>query len=380
MSRIVVIAGGGTAGHVFPALAVADALVARDASIEPVFIGVADRLEARLVPEAGYRLKLISAASIPRQITPKLLRVPQQVRRGVHEANRWVKELDPVAAVTFGGYVSFPVNRALARNNVPFVIHEQNSIFGVTNKLASRAAAKVAVSFPGSVTQLRRRDTVVFTGNPVRRSLLTTTLDDPTVKAHAYAQFGLDPHTPTLFVFGGSQGAARINRAVLDAYPRWAGKNLQILHATGERDFAAIDEAWGAVRRPDGPGVTVVPFINDMASAYAITDLAVCRAGATSMAELTACGIPAVLVPYPHATADHQTKNAEALARTGGARMIADDKLTGVSLDAAIEVMADTTQMQKMRQAAAVFGRRDAADRVAQLVDEIARKPGSDVT
>lgn len=285
-----------------------------------------------------------------------------------------MKDLAPVAAVTFGGYVSFPVNRALVRNKVPFVIHEQNSIFGVTNKLASRAAAKVAVSFPGAVTQLRRRDTTVFTGNPVRRALLDAALDDATVRARAYEQFGLQPHTPTLFVFGGSQGAARINRAVLDAYPRWAGKNLQILHATGERDFAAINEAWGAVTQPDGPQVTVVPFINDMASAYAITDLAVCRAGATSIAELTACGIPAILVPYPHATADHQTKNAEALVRAGGARMIADDKLTGVSLDAAVNVLSDPTQMHMMRQTAAVFGRRDAADRVAALVDEIAIK------
>lgn len=373
MSRIVVFAGGGTAGHVFPALAVADALVREDPSIEPVFVGVADRLEARLVPEAGYRLELISAVAIPRRITPELARVPFGVRRGIADAHAVIKALAPLAGVTFGGYVSFPVNWALARNKIPFVIHEQNSVFGVTNKLSSRAAAKVAVSFPGAATQLRRRDTIVFTGNPVRHTLFEAPLTDQAFKASSYAQFGLSPQIPTLFVFGGSQGAHRINRALLDAYPRWAGRHMQILHATGERDFAAINDAWQSVRQPDGPPVTVVPFIRDMAAAYAIADLAVCRAGATSMAELTACAVPAILVPYPHATADHQTKNAQALVRTGGALMIDDNQLTGVSLDEAVsQVLPERARTDMMRKAAQVFGRRDAAVRVAQLVRSIA--------
>lgn len=373
MSRIVVFAGGGTAGHVFPALAVADALVRQDPTIEPVFVGVADRLEARLVPDAGYRLHVVSAASIPRRFSVELARVPQRVRRGIAETSALVKDLRPIAGVTFGGYVSFPVNRALARHRVPFVIHEQNSVFGVTNKLSSRAAAKVAVSFPGSVTQLRRRDTVVFTGNPVRQSLLEAPIADRAFREAAYAQFGLQPHVPTLFVFGGSQGATRINRALLDAYPRWTGRHLQILHATGERDFTPISEAWEAVKLPDGPQVTVVSFIADMAAAYAIADLVVCRAGATSMAEITACAVPAILVPYPHATADHQTHNAAALVRTGGATMIADAQLTGVSLDDAVtHIVSDALVQQHMRKAAEVFSRRDAAERVARLVREIA--------
>jgi len=373
MSRIVVFAGGGTAGHVFPALAVADALVSQDPTIEPVFVGVADRLEARLVPEAGYQLHVVPAAAVPRKLSRELVRVPQKVRRGIIETSALVKKLAPVAGMTFGGYVAFPVNRALARNNVPFVIHEQNSVFGITNKLSSRAAAKVAVSFPGSATQLRRRDTIVFTGNPVRQTLLDAPIADEEFRTAAYALFGLQAHVPTLFVFGGSQGATRINRALLDAYPRWVGRHLQILHATGQRDFAAISEAWEAVKLPGGPHVTVVPFITDMASAYAIADLVVCRAGATSMAELTACAVPAILVPYPHATADHQTHNAAALVRTGGAEMIVDAQLTGVSLDDAVtRIITDSVAQQSMRKAARVFSRRDAAQRVAQLVREIA--------
>jgi len=373
MSRIVVFAGGGTAGHVFPALAVADALVSQDPTIEPVFVGVADRLETRLVPDAGYRLHVVSAAAVPRRLTLDLARVPQRVRRGIIETSALIKDLAPVAGVTFGGYVSFPVNRALARNNVPFVIHEQNSIFGVTNKLSSRAASKVAVSFPGSATQLRRRNTIVFTGNPVRQALLDALITDEAFRTAAYAQFGLSPKVPTVLVFGGSQGATRINRAVLDAYLRWSGRHVQILHATGERDFAAISDAWDAVRQPDGPQVTVVPFITDMAAAYAIADLAVCRAGATSMAELTACGVPAILVPYPHATADHQTHNAAALVRTGGAVAITDAQLTGVSLDEAVTgILGDAATTANMRKAAQVFSRRDAAQRVARLVQAIA--------
>lgn len=373
MSRTVVFAGGGTAGHVFPALAVADALVCQDPTIEPVFVGVAGRLEARLVPDAGYRLFVVSAASLPRRFTTQWARVPLQVWRGISETSAVIKELAPVAGVTFGGYVSYPVNRALTRSNVPFVIHEQNSIFGITNKFSSRLAAKVAVSFPGSATQLRRRDTIVYTGNPVRQQLLDAPITDPAFQAAAYNQFGLEADVPTLFVFGGSQGATRINRAVLDAYPRWVGRTLQILHATGDRDFAAISDAWEAVKQPDGPGVTVVPFIADMASAYAIADLVVGRAGATSMAEITACAIPAILVPYPHATADHQKYNAQALVRTGGAMMIADAQLTGVSLDEAVtNVFTDAAVQQHMRKAAEVFSRKDAAQRVARLVREIA--------
>jgi UDP-N-acetylglucosamine--N-acetylmuramyl-(pentapeptide) pyrophosphoryl-undecaprenol N-acetylglucosamine transferase len=372
VTRTILIAGGGTAGHVFPALAVARELSARGGGVEVVFVGVADRLEARLVPEAGFELQTIAAVAIPRRPSPALLRVPGSLRAGVRQCRALITERRAVAAVTFGGYVSFPLDRAAFREQLPLVIHEQNSVPGLTNRVAARWSDRVAVTFPGSVARFRHQERCVVTGNPVRSDVIQ--LDRTARRDAALASLGLAADRRTVLVFGGSQGARSINEALIAAHGGWGQRKLQLLHATGGAGYTAAARAWEQARtdHPDGPPVKLVEFIDDMASAYAAADVVVCRAGATSIAELTVLGLPSVLIPYPYATADHQRENAQALARAGGAAVIEDEDLTGERLVATLApLLDDPAAYDAMAQGARAFGRPDAAAAVARLVLEL---------
>ena len=368
MTRSVLVAGGGTAGHVFPAITVAREVTARAPDVEPVFVGVRDRLEARLVPEAGFPLHLIEATAVPRGFSPELARLPGSVRAGVRSCVALARETSAVGAITFGGYVSFPLDRAAAKLDLPLVVHEQNSVPGLANRVAGRWADRVAVTFPGSSHRFPHPERCVVTGNPVREDVLA--LDRPTMRAAARERLGLAPDRPTLLVFGGSQGAQSINRAVVAAHPRWSSQDLQVLHAAGARDYPASARGWEVARtKVAGPHVKLMDFIEVMSDAYAAADVVVCRAGATSIAELTVLGIPAVLVPYPNATADHQTHNARALERAGGAVVIPDDELDGPALVAAAEpLLLDVERHAAVSRASRAFGRPDAARNVARLL------------
>jgi UDP-N-acetylglucosamine--N-acetylmuramyl-(pentapeptide) pyrophosphoryl-undecaprenol N-acetylglucosamine transferase len=241
---------------------------------------------------------------------------------------------------------------------------------GLANRVGARWADRVAVTFPGSAGRFRHPERCAVTGDPVRQEILE--LDRDARRVAAREHLGLRPDRPTLLVFGGSQGARTLNRAVTEAHPRWGTDDLQILHAAGRSLHAEAVEAWEPVRaaRP-GLHVEVVDFIDDMAGAYAAADVVVCRAGATSIAELSALGLPAVLVPYPHATGDHQTANARAIEHAGGAVVIEDAELDGASLQAAVEpLLTDPQRHAETASASRAFGRPDAAANVARLVLE----------
>jgi UDP-N-acetylglucosamine--N-acetylmuramyl-(pentapeptide) pyrophosphoryl-undecaprenol N-acetylglucosamine transferase len=365
----VLVAGGGTAGHVFPALAVATELV-RLADVEPVFIGVSDRLEARLVPEAGFRLHTVDAVSVPRKLSPALLRLPMAVRRAVAQCEAIAEAEGAKAAVTFGGYVSFPTSWAAHRRGLPLVLHEQNAVPGMANRVAARWADRVAVSFPGSADRFRQKERCAVTGNPVRDEMLT--LDRVARRPAARERFGLDQDRPTLLVFGGSQGARTLNEAVTGTYTRWGDTDVQILHAAGRALYDEAAAAWEAEQaKGAGPTVRLLDFIDDMGDAYAAADVVVCRSGATSIAELTALGIPSVLVPYPHATGDHQRLNAEALHNTGGAVSVPNEEMDADRLLAEVRpLLTDPEHHARVVAAARAFGRPDAAANVARLVLE----------
>jgi UDP-N-acetylglucosamine--N-acetylmuramyl-(pentapeptide) pyrophosphoryl-undecaprenol N-acetylglucosamine transferase len=365
----VLVAGGGTAGHVFPALAVARELV-RLADVEPVFVGVSDRLEARLVPEAGFRLHTVDAVSVPRKLSPALVKLPLAVKKAVTQCEVIADETGARAAVTFGGYVSFPTSWAAHRMGLPLVLHEQNAVPGMANRVAARWADRIAVSFPGSADRFRHKERCAVTGNPVRDEMLT--LDREARRPAARERFGLDQDRPTLLVFGGSQGARTLNQAIIASYPRWGDTDVQILHAAGRGLYDEAARAWEEVRAAaDGPKVRLLDFIDDMGDAYAAADVVVCRSGATSIAELTALGIPSVLVPYPHATGDHQRLNAEALHNTGGAVSVPNEELDADRLLAEVRpLLTDPERHARVVAAARAFGRPDAATNVARLVLE----------
>jgi UDP-N-acetylglucosamine--N-acetylmuramyl-(pentapeptide) pyrophosphoryl-undecaprenol N-acetylglucosamine transferase len=364
------LAGGGTGGHVFPSLAVAAALrrAAPDLRIE--FVGTATGLEATLVPAAGWTLHTIEAAPLARKLSVSTLRLPLVLLRAVKQAGSLLSERSVVGAVVFGGYVSVPLALAARKAGIPLVVHEQNAVPGLANRLAGRWAAAVALTHEGSGFGRARP---VVTGNPVRPGLDAAAA--ATSRQEAIAHFGLEPTRRTLLVFGGSQGARRINRAAIESVRAWSQPHkIQILHAAGRRDFAEINAAWDAALASAGeqaPLVRCVDFIERMELAYAAADAVVCRAGASTLAELTVLGLPSVLVPYPHATADHQTANAASLAAAGGAAVVADDQLDSVRLVAEAQpLLLDDDRRQAMATAAAGCGRPDAADHVAALLLE----------
>ncbi|MEX0869507.1 MAG: undecaprenyldiphospho-muramoylpentapeptide beta-N-acetylglucosaminyltransferase [Nitriliruptoraceae bacterium] len=368
MTRSVLFAAGGTAGHVFPALAVARALTELDGDLEPVFIGSRDRIEATLVADAGFRFHAINVVSVPRRLSPRLVTLPYAVRRAVREAMDLTRQERAVGSAVFGGAVAFPIARAAWKLQLPLVVHEQNAVPGLANRAAARWSDRVAVTFPSSARFFRHPERCAVTGNPVRDEILA--LDRDAEREAARARLGLRPDRPTVFVFGGSQGARTINQAIVAANDLWGDDIVQILHATGRATFESTATMWARVREAHrGPYAAVVDFIESMADAYAAADVVVCRAGATSIAELTALGVPAVLVPYPHATANHQAENARALARVGGAVVIEDKRLDGASLVAAVRpLLRDADARAAMARSSRAFGRRDAAANVARVI------------
>lgn len=373
MTVTVLFAAGGTAGHIVPAIAVADELTSAGLGIDPVFVGVEGRLEDRLVPAAGYPLHHVPAVPFVRRPSPRLLRMPSAMMRAEARAVDVARGTDAVAVVAFGGYVSFPAARAARRLGLPLVLHEQNSVPGLSNRIAARWADRVAVSFAGTVERMRRPERCVVTGSPVAQHLHG--LDRPTRRPQACARLDLDADLPTVLVFGGSQGARSINSAVVEAFARWRELGVQLVHVTGAAGFEPTLEAWRAAAAGAPPG-SVVEYLDDMADAYAVADLVVCRAGATSVAELAAVGLPAVLVPYPSAAGDHQLHNARALERIGAAVVLRDAELSRGRLpDLVAELIVDRPRLARMGAAARAWSRPEAARAIARvLVDVLDRE------
>jgi len=361
----ILLTGGGTAGHINPALATAEALAELRPDIDVEFVGTADRLEARLVPEAGWPFHAVRSAPLRGGAQVAKLKVPFTVTSAAWTVRRLLKERDAIAACIFGGYTSGPLALGARLAGVPLVIHEQNAVPGLANRLAARWAHSVGVTVEAGRPHFAKVSEVAVTGNPVRGSVAAAARDAD--RAAARTAFGLDPDLPTLLVFGGSLGARRLNDAVLQAAGAWpAPDQVQILHAAGHADYARVSEAWAQISNVRG---VCVEYLERMDLAYAAADLALCRAGASTLAELTLVGLPALLVPYPHAVADEQTANAKVLAEEGAAALIADHELDGQRLVAlAAPLLADVTRLETMGAAASALSREDAAQRVARLV------------
>ena len=356
----VLIAGGGTAGHVFPAVALAQEL--SDRGVACTFVGASGGLESTLVPEAGFPLIGLDVIGFPRRPSRDLIRAPLALWRAYRRCRDLVT--GHAAVVGVGGYASAPAVLAAQRARIPVVLHEQNAVPGLANRLLSRRASAVALSFPEAGPRFPRRVPLVLTGNPVRRQVAD--MDAAALRAEAMARFGFDPHRRTLVVFGGSQGALHLDQAILDALGRWRERSdLQVLLLTG-----AAHETRIAAEVPEGAlRVCVRGFLDRMELAYAVADLVVSRAGATSIAETTACGIPALLIPYPHATGDHQRANAASVVASGAAEMMLDAELDAGTLAVRVDaLLADPERLARMGAAARGRGSRGAAAALADLV------------
>ncbi len=357
----VVLAGGGSAGHVEPALALADALRRLDPTVGITALGTATGLEARLVPARGYELAEIPRVPLPRQFGTELLSVPSRLRTAVRTTRGHLDRVDADAVVGFGGYVSVPAYLAARRRKTPVVVHEANARAGIANRLGSRWAAVVATAVPG--TGLRGAQVI---GVPLRRTI--TELDRPAARGPARAALGLTDG-PVLLVTGGSQGARRLNTAVVEAVPVLAARGVQVLHVTGSGQADAVRTALG----PDAPRTHhVVDYVNRMDQAYAAADLALCRAGMMTVSELTAVGLPGVFVPLPIGNGE-QALNAQPVVRAGGGLLVDDQAVTSDWLiDEVLPLLLDAPRLTAMGTAAAGLGCRDADVTLARMVLAVA--------
>jgi undecaprenyldiphospho-muramoylpentapeptide beta-N-acetylglucosaminyltransferase len=370
----IVVAGGGTAGHVLPGLAVAAALVegGRDPS-EIVFVGSSRGLEARLVPEAGFEVVLLPGRGIQRKLTRDNLGAVWGLARAFVSMIGWVRRTRPAAVLTLGGYASVAASLAAVLWRVPIVVTEQNARAGAANRLIGRFAKACAVPVEG--TDLPR---AVVCGNPVREVIRAVAgVDADGVdrradhRAAARAAMGIPGDVRVVAAFAGSLGARRINDAVIGLVERWGElSDVWVRHVVGSRPD---DELSNPVLPFGGIRYEVVKYEEHMERLLAAADVAVCRSGGTTVAELAVVGLPAVLVPLPIAPRDHQTANAAALVAAGGAVVVTDAECDVDRLDAELGSMLDPDRLAAMTQAAAALGRPDAADRVAELVERHAR-------
>jgi len=364
----VVVAGGGTAGHVFPAIALARRLI-DDHGADVRYLGTAAGLEARLVPEAGIPFTAIEAQPLRRKISAKSAVAPLVAARAVRASRPLVLDADVV--VGMGGYVSVPPVLAAARARRPIVLHEQNAIPGLANRLLARFATTVAVSFGDARPRFPRSTRTVLTGNPVRASIADVAERREAVAKEAWTALDLDEGRRTVVVFGGSLGALHLDRTIAGALePLEERDDLQLLVLTGP---AHLDVVSTAVRPGSPLLVRTLPFLDRMELAYAVADLVVARAGATTIAEISVCGLASILVPYPFATANHQEANARELERAGASSVLLDRDLEPVALALQItDLVDDPARLRAMAESARGWARPDAASRLADLVAEAA--------
>ncbi|MDQ7843205.1 MAG: undecaprenyldiphospho-muramoylpentapeptide beta-N-acetylglucosaminyltransferase [Armatimonadota bacterium] len=359
----VVIACGGTGGHIYPALAVAEALREQEPAVQILFVG-GSRLETQLVPQAGWALRAVAARPIPRTVTPGVLTALGALVVGTVQSARILRDFRAQVVLATGGYVSAPVGVAAAMLRVPVVLQEQNLVPGLTTRMLARLAARVSIPHE---TVWARLPAGVVTGVPIRRG---ATGGD---RARGVARFGLEAGRFTVLVLGGSQGARSLNEAMLEAARALRAPDaVQVLHQAGKGQAEWVARRAAQIRTPR---YVAVGYIEDVADAYACADLVVCRAGAGTLAEVTANGLPAVVVPYPHAAEGHQDANARLMERAGAAVVIADRDLTGARLAEVIDALReDAPRARAMAEASRRLGRPGAAAAVAALVRDAAHK------
>lgn len=349
----VLVMAGGTGGHIFPGLAVADELRARHVPV--IWLGADGGLETRLVPQHGVPLQTLPISGVRGKGVLALLAAPLRVARAVAAARTLLKRLGPRCVLSLGGYVAAPGGIAARLAGVPLVVHEQNSIAGMTNRMLARGARRVLTGFDGVFPRGE------WVGNPVRASIAAL---PPPARRYAGREGPLH-----LLVLGGSQGAQSLNAALPEVLRRRGARlDVVVRHQCGAKHF---DKARAAYMNA-GIEADVVPFEDDMAAAYAWCDLAICRSGALTLAELEAAGVPSILVPYPHAVDDHQTRNAEAMVAAGAARLVAEGDDFVKRLGAAFEEIGQRDMLLRMANAARSLAHPDAARRIADACLEVA--------
>lgn len=351
----VLLAGGGSAGHVSPLLAIADALRRADSEARILALGTEQGMESRLVPLRGYELATVPKVPMPRSLNASVFKFPGALLASVKAAGQAIDRIGAQVVVGMGGYVSTPAYLAARKRRIPIVIHEQNALPGMANKLGAKFSRHVITTFPTTALP-----GAIPLGMPMRREI--TTLDRQTMRAEAQSFFGLSPDAPTLVVTGGSLGAQRINEAMTGAAKSLAEAGIQVLHITGKGKSDGIHSSAGPAP------YRVVEYVDRMDYAYSVADLMLCRSGANTVCELTALGLPAVYVPLPIGNGE-QRFNAEPVVAAGGGVMVQDADLTADwVVDHVVPLCQDEQRLKELSVAAQRFGSTDADDRIVDVI------------
>ena len=363
MINRIVFAAGGTGGHIYPAIAVADELKKMNRNIEIKFIGAKGRIEEKIVPQNGYELETIDITGFKRSMSFKNILTGFKIIKALNTAKKILKDFNPEIVFGTGGFVSGPVLKAAHRQGIPNVIQEGNYYPGVTVKLISSTASRVILNFEGTKKFLKRQDNVEVISYPVRENLKKYS------KSEAAKYFGLNPDKKILFVFGGSQGANSINTALLKCFSNIAGSGVQIIWQTGDSAFEKISDTVST-----SENVKVLKYIDNIDYAYSASDLIVCRAGVSTIMELASFGLAAVLVPYPQASENHQEKNARELVEKDAAEVIIDKDLNQKLENTILRLINDDNKLNYMRANIKQFADTKAASKIAQLLVNMAEK------
>ena len=363
----IIISGGGTGGHIFPAVSIANAIKEQHPDTEILFVGAEGRMEMQRVPAAGYKIIGLPVAGFDRKNLLKNFSVLIKLFRSQLKARQIIKEFKPDAAVGVGGYASGPTLKMAGMMGIPTLIQEQNSYAGVTNKLLAKKACKICVAY-GGMERFFDKEKIILTGNPVRQGLLNSSID----REKAIQSFGLDPQKKTILIVGGSLGARTINNCVMQGLEKIKNSGVQFIWQTGK---FYINEAKATVAKAgEIPMLRTTDFISDMAAAYTAADLVISRAGAGSISEFCLLQKPVILVPSPNVAEDHQTKNALALVNKGAALYVKDSEATQKLLDLAIATVSQPDTLKNLSMNIAKLAFKDSANVIANEVYKLAVK------
>lgn len=356
-----IISGGGTGGHVYPAIAIANAFKARFEDAEILFVGAKGKMEMQKVPEAGYTIKGLWISGLQRKLTLDNLSFPFKVIDSLMKSKKIIRRFKPHAAVGVGGYASGPLLRMAVKNKVPAIVQEQNSYAGLTNKMLAKKVQKICVAYP-NMDRFFPAEKVVLTGNPVRKDI--TELADK--RATAATHFGLNPDLPVLMVLGGSLGARTLNDSMIQNIEKLIDSNVQVLWQCGKFYHTEMHEKLAKV--VNNGSVKLFEFLKEMDLAYAVADVVISRAGALSVSELSIAGKPTIFVPSPNVSEDHQTKNAQAMVENNAAVLVKDNEARESLIDRAIELLKDEEKKAQLSSNIKAMAKPNAAN---EIVDEI---------
>lgn len=363
------ITGGGTGGHIYPALAIAWEIKNRDKDSRILYVGTEKGLESELVPKEGFDFETIRVMGMPRKINKESFKAFKELILGLLDSKKIINEFNPDVVIGTGGYVCGPVVYMATRKKIPTIIHEQNAYPGITNKILARYVDKILVTFEESKKYFKYPNKVIITGNPVRSSIIKVD------KSQAYRDLGIHPNVPFILSFGGSGGQKKLNDAMYYVIKKNISKdNLQIIHVTGKRFYDEFIKKMKKENLDAKENIKIVPYFYDIPKGLNIADLVITSAGAITLAELSAVGVPSILVPKGYTAENHQEYNAKAFEKKGAAYLILEKDLTGEGLNEVInKLIMNSGKLNEMANKSKSLGRLDATEKIVNIIDKITK-------